>query len=233
MSNRESNPKRAKHRLTVMGASAEIVGIVADVRYEPQRQQLPIAGDIYVSLRQRGTTGAYVAMRTNADPYRHLPALHKILAELDPELPLYEVKTMEEHLAGVQSYTRFITLLLSLFAGLALFLAVVGIYGTLSHRVASRRQEIGVRMALGASRKEVLRLVLREGLAVCGAGLVAGVPFAVLSTRVMRSVLYEVAPGDPVTLALAVLLLAAAAMAACAVPAFRAASVSPIVTLRR
>jgi putative ABC transport system permease protein len=221
------------HRVKVMGTSAEIVGVVADVRYEPQRPQLPIAGDIYVSWPQRADVGAYVAMRTDGDPRRHIPALRKIIAELDPGLPLSQSKTMEEYVAGVQSYARFTTVLLALFATLALLLAVVGIYGTLSYAAASRRREIGIRMALGASRPDVLGMILREGMTVCAAGLALGLPLALMAMRAMRALLYEISPADPLALTVAILVLATTAIVACFVPARRAACASPIAALRR
>ena len=221
------------HRLVVMGSSAEIVGVIADVRYEPQRPQLPIGGDIYVSLRQRAPLGAYVALRTGGDPRRHVPALRKIFAELDPALPLYEIRTMEEYASSVQSYARFTTLLLAIFAVLALALAVIGIYGTVSYAIASRRREIGIRMALGASKPDVLGMMLREGLTVCAIGLAFGLLGALLAARAMRTVLYEISPADPLALTVAILVLAATAGVACFIPARRAASVSPIVALRR
>lgn len=216
-----------------MGTRAEIVGVIADVRYEPQRQQLPIAGDVYVNLQQRGALGAYVTIRTGSDPRRHLAAMRNVLAEIDPDLPLYDVTTMEEQLAGVQSFARFTTLLLTLFAVLALALAVVGVYGTLSYAVASRRREIGIRVALGASREHVLGLVLRDGLTVCAIGLGLGVPLAVASTRAMRALLYDVQPGDPLAFVLGIVILAVTGALACIVPARRAAGVSPTVALRQ
>lgn len=140
---------------------------------------------------------------------------------------------MEEYASSVQSYARFTTLLLALFATLALALAVVGIYGTLSYAIASRRREIGIRMALGATRPDVLGMMLREGLAVCATGLAVGLPGALLVTRAMRALLYEVSPTDPVALSAAILVLATTASVACLIPARRAASVSPTVALRR
>lgn len=219
-------------RLSAMG-TAEVVGVIRDIHYEPQRPQLPIVGDVYVSMRQRDTLSAYVAVRSSGDPRNLLPSIRAVVAELDPELPVYDVTTMPDRLRSVQSYARFTTLVLTAFAGLALVLAVIGIYGTVGYAVASRRREIGIRMALGAQRASVIRLFLREGLLMCAGGAVAGVILAFMLTRVMRSVLYETAPTDPIALGAAVLLVIVAAAVACSVPARRAASVDPSITLRQ
>jgi predicted permease len=220
-------------RVTAMGTTAEVVGVIRDVRYEAQRQQLPIAGDIYVNLRQSEPGAAYIALRTAAEPARQIPEVRRLLASLDPGLPLLDLKTMDEYLAGVNSYARFTTLLLSLFALLALLLAVVGIYGTLSHAVEARRREIGIRMAVGADRQQVLAMILAEGMATCAIGIGAGAGLALAATRVMRALLFEISPTDPLSLAAAIVVLAATAILACWVPAHRAATVSPIVALRR
>jgi ABC-type antimicrobial peptide transport system permease subunit len=219
-------------------SGAEIVGVIADVRYEPQRQQLPIVGDVYLNLRQlnlrqRFQAGGYITLRTTADPRGYAATLRKIVTELEPRAPIFDAKTMDEHLEGVRSSARFLAVVLVLLAGLALALAVVGIYGTLSYAVAARGREIAIRMALGADRNEVVGLVLRDGLTVCAVGLVVGVPLALASTRVMGALLYEVSPGDPLAFAIAVAVMSATAMLACVIPAYRAAGASPVVVLRR
>jgi putative ABC transport system permease protein len=217
------------HRITVMGTTAEIVGVVADVHYEPQKPQMPIAGDVYLSSRTSGT----IALRTDREPRGYVSAVRRIVAEIDPAVPVADVKTLEDYLSGVQSYARFTTMLLVAFAALALVLAMVGVYGTLSYAVGSRRREIGIRMTLGATRGEVIAMMLRGGLTVCGVGLLIGVPLSLIAARAMRAVLYETSPSDPIVIAAAILLLALAATAACFIPARRAAAVDPAVALRR
>ena len=220
------------HRITAMGLPATVVGVIKDVHYEPQRQQLSVAGDVYVSLRQRLAGGGYVTIRTRTEPPRLAPAVRKVVAELDAAVPLYELRTMDEHLAATQSSPRFTTLLLSAFAALALALAAIGIYGTLSYTVASRRREIAIRMALGADRSQVVGSVLRQGLMVCGVGLAVGLPLALAAARVMRMLLYEVGPSDPAAFAMALIVMAITAGLSCFLPARRAADADPVATLR-
>jgi predicted permease len=220
-------------RITAMGTTAEIVGVIADVRYEPQRPQLPLAGDVYVDFeQQRGASGAYMAIRTGGDPRHQLPALRRAVAELDPEVPLYDAVTMADRLQSVRSYARFTTFVLLASAVLALSLAIVGIYGTLGYAVASRRREVGIRMALGARRSHVVGLFLRDGLKTCAIGMALGLPLAIASARAMRILLYEIAPGDPLAFAVAVVLLVSAATLACLLPSHRAAAVDPNLVLR-
>ncbi len=140
---------------------------------------------------------------------------------------------MEDYAASARSYARFTTVLLALFAALGLTLAVVGVYGTLSYATAARQREIGIRMALGADRGSVLRMILREGLTVCAAGFAVGLPAALLTMRAMRALLYQVTPADPIALGFAIMVLAGTAGLACFVPARRAARMSPAVAIRR
>ncbi len=219
-------------RITAMGP-AEVVGVIADIRYEPQRPQLPIVGDVYVNMRQRPAASAYIALRTGGNARDQIAVIRATVAELDPELPIFDVTTMSERLRSVQSYARFTTMMLTAFAAVALALALIGIYGTVGYAVASRRREVGIRMALGATRASVVGLFLRDGLAICAAGAAAGLVLAFPLMRTMRSVLFETAPTDPVAFAAACVVIGIAAAAACTIPARRAASVDPSITLRQ
>jgi ABC-type antimicrobial peptide transport system permease subunit len=152
---------------------------------------------------------------------------------LDPSLPIVDLRSMEAVFEETLSRPRLLSRLLAAFAGLALLLAAIGTYGVLAYTVAERRREIGVRMALGADGARVLRMVLRDGMLLAGAGLVLGVLGAFAATRVLGSMLYGISPGDPMTLAAVLALMALVALAACYVPARRASSVDPMLVLRQ
>jgi putative ABC transport system permease protein len=146
--------------------------------------------------------------------------------------PIYGVQTMEQVISGSLAERRFTMLLLIIFASTALVLAAVGIYGVMSYAATRRTHELGVRMALGASRRNVLRLVLREGMALAAIGTGVGLAAALGLTRFLASLLYGVRPADPATLAAVAMLLAGIALLACGVPAWRATKVDPMVALR-
>ena len=151
---------------------------------------------------------------------------------VDAQIPVSEVRTMEDLLGVSLAKDRFNVLLLGAFAGLAVVLAAVGIYGTMAYRVGQRRHEIGILMALGAQRGDVLRVVLEDGVTLAAIGIAAGVIGALALTRVMQNLLFEVTATDPVTFAGMSGLLAIVGMIACWVPAWRAARVDPVTALR-
>jgi putative ABC transport system permease protein len=161
-----------------------------------------------------------------------VPAVRKIVAGLDPEIPVQGAKTMEDNVALVHSYERFSTLLLGVFAALALGLAVIGIYGVFSYAVAARTREFGIRLATGARGADILRLVLREAAVLSGAGLVVGLPAALAASRVLGSMIRGAGAGDPWTYAATAVVLVATALAASYLPARRAAMLDPVQALR-
>ena len=193
--------------------------------------------EIYMHVPQLPALGGapqmmYVAVRTAGDPLRQVGAVREVVRALDGTLPLAHVQSMEANVAGSVHGPRFVTLLLTLFAAVALALAAVGTYGVLSYTVAERRHEIGIRMALGGDARGVVGMVLGQGARVAGVGLVVGIAGALGMTRLLSSLLFEVSSTDPVTFLLAPTVLALVALAACWVPARRAARVDPMVALR-
>jgi predicted permease len=205
----------------------EIVGVVADAKYDALRRD--IQPTIYGPLRGGG---AHFELRTATEPSLIIPAVRKIVAQVDGNLPISDMSTETEKIYQQLSQERFIARLSSSFALLALLLACIGVYGLLSYDVAQRTQEIGIRMALGAERLRVLRLVMGQGIAVAVAGATIGAFVAIGVTRYLRSFLYGVLPGDPVTLIAVSALLLLVVFAACLVPARRATVVDPMVALR-
>jgi predicted permease len=207
-----------------------VVGVVGNVRHtgldsEPRPE-------VYRHLLTSPPTGPVVVVRTTADPSALVPTLGAAVRELDRGIPAATAQTMREIIARSVAERRFLMLLLAAFAGAALVLASVGIYGVVSNTVAQRTHEIGVRMALGATRRDVLRLVIRQGMTPAVLGLALGLAGALALTRVMRGLLFGVGARDPATLAASALLLAAVALAACYLPARRATKVDPMVALR-
>jgi ABC-type antimicrobial peptide transport system permease subunit len=151
---------------------------------------------------------------------------------MDPGLPIVRLRTMEDVFAASMSRPRFLALLLGIFAGLALALAAVGTYGILAYSISERRKEIGIHMALGATRRMVLGMVLRQGMRFTVVGLVIGVAASFALTRFLQTQLFDVKPSDPLTIIAVVLFIAAVALLACYIPASRATRVDPMVVLR-
>jgi putative ABC transport system permease protein len=210
---------------------ATIVGVVADLRYTKLDSQP--APETYIPYRQAIYVGSMdIMVRTAGDASAMAGAIRKLVADLDRTQPVYDVQTLEQALAGGIAPRRFNLLLLGIFAAVALVLAVVGIYGVMGYAVTQRTHEIGVRMALGARRGEVVGMVVRQGMATAGAGIAAGVVAAFGLTRIMGSLLYEIAPTDGPTFGMVCSVLVAAAFLACCLPAFRASKVDPSVALR-
>ncbi len=209
----------------------EIVGVHADVvNAGPGRQPEP---EIHVPFWQHPWPRAIVAVRTSGPPAGVLASLRDVVRGLDPGLPLADVRTIEQTLSEATGSDRFYTVFFAAFAVLALALAAVGIYGVMAFAVAQRTQEIGIRMALGAGRGQVLSQVLREGMSTALLGTAIGAVGAVFIGRVLEGAVYGVDATNPLTFAAVAALLLAAALAACLVPARRAATVDPIVALRR
>lgn len=171
-------------------------------------------------------------LRVTGEPAGLIPAVRRVVAEVEPNQPLHNVMTMEQRLADTTTSRRVNTALLGSFAAVALLLTVVGIYGVMSYAVTQRRREIGVRMALGAQRSEVLGLILRAGLRLTLRGAAIGLVGALAVTRYLSSQLYSVKATDPATFLGISVALTGVALLACWLPARRAARVEPVVALR-
>jgi putative ABC transport system permease protein len=209
-----------------------VVGIVGDVPNGGFEQAL--GPQAFYTARTQAPTWWYegVIVRTAAPPERMVPALRAIIQQSMPDAPITGVNTGDDMLANVNARVRFATLLMITFAAVALVVALVGVYGTFWSTVNQRTREIGVRMALGASPARVLRMVLAGSGRLLAIGLAIGVPLAVAGTRVLKSLLFEVSPNDPMTFATVVAFLAAASLAATYLPAKRAAAIDPVEALR-
>jgi predicted permease len=210
---------------------ATVVGIVGDVRYGTI-DSLP-QPDVYMSYGQAPRPRMMIFLRTKGDPDAVARMARAVAHELSPNYPAYDVRSMSARVAAATTQARLSALLLTLFAGVALALAVVGIYGVLSFAVAQRTREIGIRMALGADRRTVLRLVIGEGVALAAVGAGLGLVTALVLARILGSLLYDVTPSDPKTYVAIVGLLGTAAAVASWLPARRAARLDPVEALRK
>jgi putative ABC transport system permease protein len=209
----------------------EIIGVVARMKLRgfDQISSLPI---VYFAQPQVERTTYVLLVRTSANSAALEPSIRAAVAAVDPTQPVYDARPMLERVQETWAAPRFLSFLLLVFAGLALVLSTVGLYGVLSYSALRRLREIGIRLALGAQRADILRLVLGEGVRLLGLGLALGLAGVFAAAQVLRSFLFEVSPLDPsVSLGVSVLLIAAALTAAWW-PARRAARIDPIITLR-
>jgi len=204
-----------------------IVGIVGDTKYSRLRRDilptmfLPLVGG-----------SAHFELRASADPIALVKQVRAVVAQTDNNLPLFDVRTQSQQIEQTLYQERLLSRLSSFFAGLALILACIGLYGLISYEVARHTRELGIRIALGAKRSEVMRLVVRRGLLLALAGAVIGTGAAMAVTRFMSAMLYHVRPYDPATFTGACILLLLVALVACVIPARRATSIDPIAALR-
>ena len=209
---------------------AEIIGIVGNQRYVGV--ETPAEPDVYIPYAQSVRPRATIFLRTTVAPSALITTVRKEVQRLDPNLPIFDVMTMDERVGVATARTRVTGLLLGLFAATALVLAIVGIYGVIAFAVAQRSREFGLRIALGAVKTDIARLILQYGGAVVGLGITIGLLGAWAATRVLRSMLFEIEPTDPFTFVTLTLVTIAVAFAATAAPAIRATRVDPMITLK-
>lgn len=231
---RDEDPLGRRIELPILGLPMEshvreIVGVVGGVRLTLDREPVPT---MYVPHEQQPVRAMSLLVRSDAEPGAVVPVLRDAVAGLDPDLPVYEVRSMEQVLAAGAARRRFTAWLVGGLAAVALLLSALGVYAVIAHAVRGRRREIGIRMALGATARDVLGLAMRRGLVLVGVGVALGLAGALAGGRLLGDLLYGVGPADPMTLGATVLLLAGAGMAAVWVPARRALRVDPARTLR-
>jgi predicted permease len=212
-----------------------IVGVVGNVRHF--RLDEPPMTEAYVPYLQNPLSKTYqrsmtIVARTNADPGAVAGPLRAGLASIDKSLPIYALKPMTEHLRDSLERHRFNLILLSVFGGVALAIACVGVYGVISYSVAQRTQEIGIRLALGADSRDVIKLIITQGLKLVLPGVAIGLGAAFAMTRWMESLLFDVRPTDPLTFTIIAAVLSLVSLVACWIPARRATRVDPLVSLR-
>ncbi len=210
--------------------TATVVGVVGDIResgFESEPETM-----LYWPIRQMATNPLHVAVRSSSDPAALTAAIRGAVESLDPDLPIYDVATMNEQLGRSIAQRRFSMALLTLFSALALLLAAIGIYGVLSYAVNLRTREIGIRIALGSARSGILRLIVGQGLRLALLGLAVGLPLAYALAKLLASLLYQVGLADPMVYGAAPLLLLGVVLLACYLPARRAARLDPIEALR-
>jgi putative ABC transport system permease protein len=210
---------------------AEVVGVAGDVKNNGLARE-PMA-EMYTPYPQRPWPAMQFAVRSaGADALALVNAVRAAVQDVDRELPITRVETMDAALADSISTERLMTWLLLAFAAVALLMAAVGLYGVIAYTVAQRTQEIGVRVALGADPRAVVRLVAAEGLRLTAAGMIAGTLAAAVVSRAMRGMLFDISPADPLTYVAVLALFALTACAALVIPARRALSVDPLTALR-
>jgi putative ABC transport system permease protein len=212
------------------GDRAEVIGIVGDVRYGQMDE--PPKPDVYIPNLQSPRSSLILYARTSGNPAALTQTVRQVVHELNKDLPIFNIRTMPERIAASTARARFSAILLAVFAGIALSLSAVGLYGVMSYVVTQRTREIGIRMALGARQGDVLSLVLGRGIALAAAGIALGAGGALASTRVLETMLYEVKPGDLETYIAIAGLLLLVALTASYIPARRAAWVDPSSALR-
>ena len=207
-----------------------IIGVVGEVRHE--RLDASTRKTVYLPFAQVPMGGSSLAIRTEGRPENLITAVRNQVKEMDPDLPVTRVMPMTEIVSRAVWQPRLYTVLFGVFAAVALILATVGIYGVMSYSVTQRTREIGLRMALGAQRQDVLKLVVGQGIALAGIGVGAGLVLALMLMRLMSSLLFGVTSTDPITFAAVSIFLTGVALGACFIPARRAAKVDPMVALR-
>jgi putative ABC transport system permease protein len=211
----------------------EIVGIVGNVK--GRKLNVDVQPEYYIPDTQLNFGSMTVCLRTSVEPHSITAAVRNVVLAMDPDLPLYDIKTMDEYLSATLATPRFQAMLLEVFAGLALLLTAIGLYGVIAYAVTQRTHEIGVRITLGATRANVVRMVLKSGLQLTAIGVAVGVVFSLIAARFatsFSSLLFGIKPTDIVTLVTVVVIVVLVSLLACYIPAYRASKVDPMIALR-
>ena len=222
--------QRSENKADTVTAGGEIVGIVGDVKAFGPSDAPPLT--VYLPFNQAPLTDVSLLVRSSAAPSLIITGARAAIREVDPELPIFDVKTMADALSESVAQPRFYAILLGSFAAIALIIAALGIYGVISYAVSQRTRELGIRIALGAQRERVVRLVIGQGLTLTLVGIVIGVGGAYMLMRLIASLLFGVTSADPLTFTLVAFLFMAVACLASYLPARRAAAVDPIIAMR-
>jgi putative ABC transport system permease protein len=212
------------------GQEWTIVGVIGDVKQKGLANE--VRPEMTATVRQAPAFNMYLVLRTAVDPTSLVSAVRKQVADLNSNLPVYGVQTMDELLSAEVASQRFNAVALAAFAGLAVLLAAVGIYGVMAYAVGQRIHEIGIRMALGAEPRDMRRMILGQGLKLAFLGVALGLAASFALTRLMRTLLFEIKPTDPITFSVVTAVLVVVALAACWIPARRATRLDPVIALR-
>jgi putative ABC transport system permease protein len=214
--------------------SCEVVGVIKDIKeFDLAASPTPVIYGSYLQRPWMGVETRELVVRTATDPRNLVAAVRSEAQAMDKDVPVYNVSEMGEILAGATAQPRFSLILLGLLAAVAFALAVAGLYAVMAYTVSQRTQEIGIRLALGAQGRDILKLVVRQGLALLLVGIAIGLAGASLATRVMRTLLFEVSVTDPLIFVIVPLLVTTVALLACYVPARRATKIDPLTALRQ
>jgi putative ABC transport system permease protein len=225
-----ASPIGKRVRFTDQNIWREVVGVVGDIKH--WGLDAPVNPELYMPTTQFSAFALTWVLRTNGDPLALVPIVQRHVSEIDRDLPLFQVRTMEEVAARSVERRRWTMMLLAVFAVLALVMAAAGIYGVMAHLVSLRTPEIGVRLTLGARPSSVMRQILGEGAMQAGIGLLVGLGGSLAMMRGMRTILFGIEPTDPLTLVSVGVSLMVVALLAVTVPALRAMRVDPVVALR-
>jgi putative ABC transport system permease protein len=207
-----------------------IVGVVADVKNVGLDRPADVA--VYQPLAMNPFHYIRIVARTDGDPWSIAGPIRAAVQRIDPLVPVFHVQAMDDYVASSMAQRRFVLALMTTFGGLAVALAVIGLYGVLAHQVVLRTTELGIRAALGATKLDLLSLIVSRGIALTTAGVLVGATLAIVSTHALGSLLFGVSPLDGVTFAATGVLLVAAGASACCLPALRAARVDPMKAMR-
>ncbi|HQR36613.1 MAG TPA: ABC transporter permease, partial [Blastocatellia bacterium] len=224
------NPLGKRLRMTRKEPWTTVVGVIRDARQFSTEKEPPIS--VYFPFEQSLARNLHLVVRTTTDPAVMIPAIVREIQTVDPEMPAFDVATMDQRMSDFLARRRFSMVLLGVFAAIAMLLAAVGIYGVMSYSVNQRTHEIGIRVALGASSRDVVRLIIGQGMTLALTGAAIGLVFALALTRFLGALLFGIHAIDPLTFFSVALLLVGVALLACWIPARRATKVDPMIALR-